>query len=61
VTAIPEPASSTFSNETFEADLQAAIYSGMRILYAFAFDDLRFTNYTISDQMDQWELLAQMF
>ena len=42
VTIILEHASSTFSNETSEAGLQAAIDSGMIILYAFAHDlDLR--------------------
>jgi cytosine/adenosine deaminase-related metal-dependent hydrolase len=59
VTTILEHASSTFSNETSEAGLHAAIDSGMRILYAFAFHDLGFANYTIADQMNQWKDIAR--
>ena len=54
VTTILEHASSTFSNKTSKAGIQAAINHGMRILYAFAFHDLGFPNYNISDQMNQW-------
>jgi cytosine/adenosine deaminase-related metal-dependent hydrolase len=59
VTTILEHASSTFSKETSEAGLQAAIDSGMRILYAFAFHDLGFANYTVSDQIHQWRDIAR--
>jgi cytosine/adenosine deaminase-related metal-dependent hydrolase len=59
VTTILEHASSTFSNETSEAGLQAAIDSSMRISYAFAFHDLGFANYTVSDQMNQWRDIAR--
>jgi len=58
VTTILEHASSTFSNATSEAGLQAAVDSGLRILYAFAFHDLGFANYTVSDQMNQWRDIA---
>lgn len=59
VTTILEHASSTFSNETSEAGLHAAIDSGMRILYAFAFHDLGHANYTVLDQMNQWRDIAR--
>jgi cytosine/adenosine deaminase-related metal-dependent hydrolase len=58
VTTILDHAHATWSNETSAAALQATLDSGIRGFFAFAFHDLG-TNYTIVDQMNQWQEIAE--